>query len=106
MSTSQTRADGGSLGLLGSGWVDVKTQELGLNGTVIPLSKINKLVGIIPLLGKAVVGKDGKGIMAIDYTVKGTLSKPEASIRKESLTTDVLEETLDSGEEAIPSNQQ
>ena len=100
LSSTQIRANGGSLGLLGGGWVDMKTQTLGLNGTVIPLNNLNKLVGKIPLFGKIVVGKDGKGIMAVDFTVKGTVSQPETSIRKEKLTTDLLDEALDMDNES------
>jgi len=106
LSTIQTRANGGSLGLLVGGWVDLKSKNLGLSGTVIPLSNLNKLVGKIPLFGKVVVGKDGKGIMAVDYTVKGTLSQPEASIKKESLTTELLDETLGPDKESVSPNPQ
>ena len=64
------------------------------------MNKINLIVGKIPLLGKVVVGKDGKGIFAIDYTVKGPISQPKTSIQKERLTEDVLEDTLGSDEES------
>ena len=106
LSTTQIRANGGSLGMLVGGWADLKTQNLGLNGTVIPLNNINKLVGKIPLFGKIVVGKDGKGIMAVDFTVKGTVSQPEASIRKEALTTDLLDETVAEDKEGTTPNPQ
>ena len=106
LSSTQIRANGGSLGLLTGGWVDLKTQNLGLHGTVIPLNNINRLVGKIPLFGKIVVGKDGKGITAVDFTVKGTISQPEASIRKEALTTDLLDETLGTDKEGTTPNPQ
>lgn len=94
LSSKQIHMKGGSLGVLGSGWVDLKTQRIGLSGTVIPLSKINNIVGKIPLLGSVVRGKDGKGILAVDYNLTGTLNQPKTSIDKESLTPDILEETL------------
>ena len=106
LSTTQIRANGGSLGLLGGGWVDLKTQNLGLHGTVIPLDNINKLVGMIPLFGKIVVGKDGKGIMAVDFTVKGTVGQPVTSVRKEKLTTELLDETLGTDKEGTSPNPQ
>ena len=106
LSSTQLRANGGSMGLLAGGWVDLKTKKLGLNGTVIPLNHLNQLVGKIPLFGKVVVGKDGKGIMAVDFTVKGTVSQPEASIRKEALTTDLLDETLGTDKEGTTPNPQ
>ena len=106
LSSTQIRANGGSLGLLGGGWADLKTRNLELHGTVIPLNTINKLVGKIPLFGKVVVGKDGKGIMAVDFTVKGTVNQPETSIRKEKLTTDVLDKTLGMDKEGTSPNPQ
>ncbi len=106
LSTQQTRMNGGSLGVTASGWVELKQKQLQLKGVVIPLSKLNNIVGKIPLLGQVVVGKDGNGIMAVDYTVTGTLSEPEASIRKESLTSSMLEQTLGTDEPGPDPNQQ
>ncbi|MDH4020339.1 MAG: DUF3971 domain-containing protein [Xanthomonadales bacterium] len=106
LSTTQIRAKGGSLGMLVGGWADLKTENLGLHGTVIPLNNINKLVGMIPLFGKVVVGKDGRGIMAVDFTVKGTVSQPEASIWKEALTTDLLDDTVAEDKEGTSPNPQ
>lgn len=100
LSSKQMRMQGGSLGVLAKGWMDIKQQSLDLSGTVIPMNKINRIVGKIPLLGKVVVGKDGKGIFAVDYTVKGSISQPKTSIQKERLTEDVLEDTLGSDEES------
>ena len=100
LSSKQMRMQGGSLGVLAKGWMDIKQQTLDLSGTVIPMNKINTIVGKIPLLGKVVVGKDGKGIFAVDYTVKGSISQPKTSIQKERLTEDVLEDTLGSVEES------
>ncbi|MDX2428028.1 MAG: AsmA-like C-terminal domain-containing protein, partial [Xanthomonadales bacterium] len=94
LSTQQVQMNGGSLGVTASGWMELKQKQLELKGVVIPLSKLNNIVGKIPLLGQVVVGKDGNGIMAIDYTVTGTLTEPKASIRKESLTPQMLEKTL------------
>ena len=92
---------GGSLGVLVSGWVDVHQQDLELSGTVVPLNKLNKLVGKIPVFGKAVVGKDSHGIMAVDYMVTGTVSDPVPSIRKKSMTPEILKKTLGDNEESL-----
>ncbi|MGB7450970.1 MAG: AsmA-like C-terminal domain-containing protein [Lysobacterales bacterium] len=94
LSSKHLRMQGGSLGVIARGWVDLKQKDMALNGTVVPLNRLNKLVGIIPVLGKVVVGKDGHGIMAVDYTVTGAISNPVASIRKESLSPETLKDTL------------
>jgi len=106
VSSKKFRMEGGSLGVLVRGWVDIKQMGLDLNGTVIPMSKINRIVGKIPLLGKVVVGEDGKGIFAVDYTVTGSIGQPKTSIRKQSLTEDVLKDTLGSVEEITTLNPQ
>jgi len=90
---------GGSLGVVSSGWMDLKQQNLALKGVVVPLSKLNNLVGNIPLLGRVVVGKDGHGVMAVDYTVTGTLNDPVASIQTESLTPDILRNIMGEDDE-------
>ena len=106
LSTQQIRMNGGSLGVTVGGWVDIKSHQLELQGVVIPLSKLNSIVGKIPLLGQVVVGKDGHGIMAIDYTVTGTLGQPKAAISKESLTPRMLEDTLGADDLGSGTNQQ
>ena len=100
LSSQHVRLQGGSLGVVGSGWVDIKQQNLELSGIVVPLSNLNKLVGSIPLLGRVVVGKDGHGVMAVDFTVTGTLSDPVASIRKENLTPGILQNIMGTDDES------
>lgn len=106
LSTQQIRMNGGSLGVTTSGWVDLKQKQLELKGVVIPLNKLNNIVGKIPLLGQVVVGKDGNGIMAVDYTVSGALDEPKASIQKEALTPRMLEKTLGTDTAGSDANQQ
>ncbi len=86
LSSKQIRAKGGSLGLIGSGSVNLKQRTMDLTGTVVPLSNVNNVIGKIPLLGQVVVGSDGKGLMAVDFTIKGTFEKFEATVQKESLS--------------------
>lgn len=93
------RMRGGSMGLTVSGWADLKQNNLALKGTIIPMSKVNNIVGKIPLLGQVMVGPDGAGIMAVDYTVTGTIGEPEVTIRNAPLTRGLMENTL--GEKAV-----
>ena len=106
ISIQQMRVKGGSLGLRASGWVDLKQQSMDLSGTIVPWSKITAAVGIVPVLGKVLTGKDGKGIMAIDYTLKGTIAKPEVSIKKAPLTPDILKHTSGTDRDDTPTNRQ
>jgi hypothetical protein len=88
-------AKGGSLALKGNGSADLKLGTVDFSGTVIPFSNVNSVVGMIPILGKAVVGKDGHGLMAIEYTIKGDFNNPKVAVKKESATPDLLEDVLD-----------
>jgi len=106
LSTQKMRMNGGSLAVTVGGWVDIESHQLALQGVVIPLSKLNTIVGKIPLLGKVVAGKDGHGVMAIDYTVTGTIDQPKPSIRNKSLTPQLLEDTLGPDAPVSGTNQQ
>lgn len=100
-SSQQIRLKGGSLGVRASGWADLKQRNMDITGTVVPMSKINAIVGIVPVLGN-----DGKGIMAIDYTLKGPMAEPEVSIRKAPLTSGILKNTLGTDEKDTSNKQQ
>ena len=102
LSSKHLRMQGGSLAVVGSGWVDFKQQNIDITGTIVPLSNINRVVGKIPLFGRVVTGKDGHGIMAVDYTAKGAIGDPVVSIRKESLSPEILENALGTEDELPP----
>ena len=97
-SSEQMRANGGSLGLLAGGWIDLGEDSMDATGTVVPLHKLNDIVGKIPLLGKVVVGDDGAGIIAIDFTIKGSLDKPEIKVQKNPLNPHLLKNLLNQQE--------
>jgi hypothetical protein len=94
VSSKRIRVRGGSLGVLAGGWVDLKQKRMEIGGTIVPFHRLNAIVGKVPLLGDVVTGKDGNGIMGINYIAKGALNQPEFSIKNTPLTKNVLEETL------------
>ena len=67
------------------------------------LHKISAIVGKVPLLGRVVAGKDGQGIMAVDYRLTGNIGSPEVSVSRTPLTHGVLK-VLGEGEEDIDPN--
>ncbi len=97
LSSKRVHAKGGSLGVLGSGSADLKLKTVDLIGTVVPFSNVNNVIGLIPILGKAVVGSDGKGLLAIEYTIKGDFDDPVVAVKKKSATSDVLKDILGTG---------
>jgi hypothetical protein len=63
------RTSGASLGLTFEGSVDKQKKYTNINGTIVPVSGINGLVGNIPLLGTLLTG--GGALFAFTYTVQG-----------------------------------
>jgi hypothetical protein len=102
LSSRQIKMRGGSLGLFVGGWANLKDQNLQVTGTVVPLSKIHTLVGKVPVLGQVVVGKDGKGVMAVDYKIEGSMKEPKVSVSKAPLTLGILDMLGGDSEEIEP----
>jgi hypothetical protein len=73
------QTSGASLGLTFEGKVDNWNNTLDLSGTIIPVSDLNKMLAVIPLVGDILTG-GGKGIFAATYTVKGPKNQPTVSV--------------------------
>ena len=80
-------AHGGSLGFIIEGSHDFTQEILDLKGRVIPLYRISHVLSKIPVLDHIVVGDDGKGIIALDFAIKGSTSKPAVSVKADKLLT-------------------
>lgn len=65
------RTSGSQVGLTLEGNIDLKRDDVALQGTIVPFTTVNRLLGIIPLLGDLLVGGEGQGLFAATYRVKG-----------------------------------
>ena len=75
------RTSGGALGLTFQGNIyQGSRDEIDLNGTIIPISPINKLVSKIPLLGHILTGGENQGIFAATYKIKGSSADAKTSV--------------------------
>ncbi|HEU0118737.1 MAG TPA: AsmA-like C-terminal domain-containing protein [Alphaproteobacteria bacterium] len=81
------RLAGNSVGMNIEGKVDMNGGNANLNGTLVPFSLVNRIIGSIPLIGDMITGGNGGGVLAVAYTVKGPLSKPDVSVNPVSLLT-------------------
>lgn len=72
------QTSGASLGLTFEGTIDEWKNTLDMKGTIIPVSNINKMLSIIPVVGTILTG--GKGVFAATYTVKGPKDKPDVTV--------------------------
>lgn len=78
------RAAGLSIGINAEGTLGLKTDEVGIQGTIVPAyafnSVIGAIVGNIPLLREILVGGEGDGVFAATYRVDGTFDEPAVAI--------------------------
>lgn len=81
------RTSGNSVGFTFEGLVDQTTNTININGTMVPLSEINKFIGNIPLVGDLLTGGKDGGLVAATYTVKGKTEKPSVMVNPLSVLT-------------------
>ncbi|PWC34267.1 DUF3971 domain-containing protein [Azospirillum sp. TSO35-2] len=74
------RTSGSALGLTLEGQIDLETDTANLQGTIVPIYGLNRLIGQIPLLGDALSGGEGQGIFSATWHVQGPLSDPDVSV--------------------------
>ncbi|MBU6474769.1 MAG: hypothetical protein KGQ70_02275, partial [Alphaproteobacteria bacterium] len=70
---------GASLGLTFEGAIDDWNNTVDMNGTIIPVSDLNKMIDVIPIVGPILTG-GGKGVFAATYTVKGPKADPDVRV--------------------------
>jgi hypothetical protein len=87
ISVKDFKALGGSIGITAAGMIDLKAGTIDISGAVTPAYTVNSIVGKIPLLGKVFTGKDGEGIIATKYSVKGKYADPDVGVNPLSLIT-------------------
>lgn len=73
------QTSGASLGLTFEGSIDNWNNTYDMNGTIIPVSDINKLVSSIPLVGDILTG-GGTAVFAATYKIKGAKADPSVSV--------------------------
>ncbi len=81
------RAAGSVFGINIDGRVNLDTGAANLWGTLVPFSFFNSIINVIPLLGDVITGGEGQGVIAVSYSVKGSLADPNISVNPVSLLT-------------------
>ena len=72
-------AYGPDIGFSNQGNIYLRKKEIDLEGALIPMVTLNKIIGSIPILGK-ILTNERKGIWSFVYTIKGDLSKPKIQV--------------------------
>lgn len=73
------QTSGASLGLTFEGNIDNWKNVYDLNGTIVPVSDLNKLLAAIPLVGD-ILTAGGEGFIAATYKIKGPKDNPTVTI--------------------------
>lgn len=71
---------GNALGGTVSGTVDLAQQTMSLTGTFVPIYALNNFFAKIPLLGFALGGNSGEGLIGVTYKLSGSVSDPVLSV--------------------------
>lgn len=74
------RASGPAMGLTSRGWFEPKSGELSLDGVLVPSFGVNSALGGLPVIGDLFVSRQGEGLFAPIYSVRGDLSAARVSI--------------------------
>lgn len=95
---SEGSAHGAAMGITVEGTVDTNTTALRLKGVVVPAYMLNSLLSNIPIIGE-LAGGAGEGLIAFNYSVKGTYHEPDVSVNPLSaLTPGFLRGIFNAGE--------
>jgi hypothetical protein len=76
----QGRAFGGAIGINASGTVDLGSNLLDLEGTLVPAYMLNSIIGKIPVIGNFLLGGEGQGLFAAHFRASGPLDDPKITV--------------------------
>jgi hypothetical protein len=97
------RASGPAMGITARGWVAPNEGELSLDGVLVPSFGVNSLLGGLPIIGDLFVSRQGEGMFAPTYSVRGTFSKAQVSINPvAAITPGVLRRIFENPAEPPP----
>ncbi|MDB1135113.1 AsmA-like C-terminal domain-containing protein [Candidatus Anaplasma sp. TIGMIC] len=80
ISFSESWMEGVELGISLGGKIDLTTKNFDVRGQIVPAYAVNKMVWNTPFVGKLLTGGYSRGIVAIDYKVKGTTKVHDISV--------------------------
>jgi hypothetical protein len=77
---SEMRTSGAALGLTLEGIADLDADTVDVQGTIVPVYGVNRVIGAIPLLGQLLTGGEGQGVFAFTYAVAGPIADPRVTV--------------------------
>ena len=76
---------GQHIGITATGRLDFRRDTADLAGSIAPAYMLNSLVGRLPGIGQIIVGERGGALLAVRYTLKGNLARPEFTVHPLSM---------------------
>jgi len=67
------------------GSIDFSHEAIALSGTYVPLYGFNSVLGVVPLLGDLLKGRENEGVFGITYAVQGKTSNPDVMVNPVSM---------------------
>ena len=98
------RATGPAMGLTARGWIAPQSEELALDGVLAPsIVGANAVLGALPVIGDLFVSRQGEGMFAPTYSVRGTFARANIPINPIAvLTPGVLRRIFENPAEPPP----
>ena len=81
------KAYGPGLSMTFDGTLDMAAETITGAGAASPTSILNNILGYIPIFGDILTGSDGGGLVAVNYSVSGSIENPETTVQPLSLLT-------------------
>ena len=79
LNLNKYEAYGPDIGFSNQGKIYLRKDEIDLEGAIIPMITLNKIIGSIPVLGR-ILTNERKGIWSFIYTITGNLDEPEVKV--------------------------
>ena len=73
------------LGATVRGRIDFAHETLALSGTYVPFYGFNAVLGVVPLLGDLLKGRENEGVFGITFAVQGRTSNPDVRVNPVSM---------------------
>lgn len=97
------RASGPAMGLTARGWIAPDAGELSLDGVLVPSFGVNSALGGLPIIGDLFVSRQGEGMFAPTYSVRGTFERARVAINPlAAVTPGVLRRIFENPSEPPP----
>lgn len=97
------KASGPAMGITANGHILDEGENIALDGVLVPSFGVNSALGGIPIFGDLFVSREGEGVFAITYNVRGSVSEARVTVNPLSgLLPGVLRRIFENPAEPIP----